>query len=128
MMKLLNDLALACGLGVLAALAANAVAAEPPSTHADPYVPPAQRLPSAEPPASGEDLYLQALVKLKHRFDQADLDGSGSLTLEEANKAGLGYVVEHFDEIDTAHLGKITFEDLRKYMAMRRREALAEKP
>ena len=94
----------------------------------DPYVPPAKRLPSHERPATGEELRQQALAKLKLRFEQADLDASGALTEAEARKAGLGFVANHFAQIDTAHSGKVTFEDLRRFMAQRRKEAMAQPP
>lgn len=92
------------------------------STMADPgpALPPALRTPSAQPPASGAALRNEALQKLKRRFDQADLDASGSLTRDEAQRAGLGYVVASFDEIDSAHRGKVSFDEVRKYMQQRR--------
>ena len=95
---------------------------------ADPCVP--QRLrqapanPSATPPASGEALQRQAVAKLRQRFNEADLDGNGALTLDEARKAGLGWVVNHFADIDTAGSGKVTFDDMRQYIGKRRRQAL----
>ncbi|CAN7268962.1 EF-hand domain-containing protein [Pseudoduganella sp. LjRoot289] len=92
----------------------------------DPYVPPAKRLPSHERPAAGEALRQQALAKLKQRFEQADLDASGALTEEEARKAGLGFVANHFAQIDTARSGKVSFDDLRRYMAQRRKEAMSQ--
>lgn len=111
----------------MAALAAlNTASAAAQDIPRDPYVPPAKRLPSHERPASGEALRQQALGKLKQRFEQADLDASGALTEEEARKAGLGFVAKHFAQIDTARSGKVSFDDLRRYMAQRRKEAMAE--
>src|SRR5471032_1427660 len=74
-------------------------------------------------PASGPALRGQAMEKLRQRFKQADTDGNGQLTLEEARKAGLGMVVKNFDEIDTAHSGHISFDDLKAYLRLRRSEA-----
>lgn len=94
-----------------------------PVTHADPYLPPAQRRPAPEPAASGAELQEQAVQKLRRRFEQADLDASGSLTQEEAQRAGLGFVAKHFDQIDRGHRGLVSFEDLQVFLAQRRKEA-----
>ena len=96
-------------------------------TCADPCVP--QRLRSAPaapaaPAASGEALQQQAAAKLRQRFDAADQDADGALTVDEARKAGLGYIVNHYDAIDTARAGKVTFDDVRRYLLARRRQAL----
>jgi len=105
---------------------------ETPSAQADsargpgPYLPPDKRKPSSEPAASGPALHQQAIQKLKQRFEQADLDASGNLTKEEARKAGLGFVVNHFEQIDTAHKGAISFDDLKAYLVQRRKEARAQ--
>jgi hypothetical protein len=115
---------------LLAALAAGASAAaqEPSRPCADPCVPRHLRnLPEPAPasaPLSGAALQRQALAKLRQRFNEADLDANGALTEDEARKAGLGYVANHFSEIDTAHAGKVTFDDVRNYMAKKRRQAL----
>ncbi len=86
-----------------------------------PALPPALRTPSAQPPASGQALRNEAMQKLKQRFDEADLDASGSLTRNEAQRAGLGYVVASFDEIDSARRGKVSFDDVKKFMQQQRR-------
>ncbi len=94
--------------------------------HPGPYLPPDKRQPSTEPPASGEALRAQAMQKLKQRFEQADLDASGSLSKEEARKAGLGFVVKNFERIDTKHRGVVSFDDLKAYLQQRRKEAMAQ--
>ncbi|SFU83348.1 EF-hand domain-containing protein [Pseudoduganella namucuonensis] len=124
MMNTLRNLGL--GLALLACCG-GALAGDPPAPCMDPCVPPSKR-PSTEAPASGERLRQQALDKLEQRFQEADLDRDGALTEEEARKAGLGYVANHFAEIDTARRGRVTFEDQRRYMAQRRRQAMAEPP
>lgn len=121
---MMNKLILA---GMLAASSAAAFAAqgpEPAVPCADPCVPQRLRNAPVTPPASGEALQRQAVAKLRQRFSEADLDANGALTIEEARKAGLGWVVNHFADIDTAHSGKVTFDDMRKYMARRRKQAL----
>jgi hypothetical protein len=86
-----------------------------------PYLPPALRTPSAVPPASGQALRNEAMQKLKRRFEQADLDASGSLTRDEAQRAGLGFVVASFDDIDSGGRGKVSFDDVKKFMQQRRK-------
>jgi len=101
------------------------------STWADPgpgpSLPPALRTPSAQPPASGQALRNEAMQKLKRRFDEADLDASGSLTRDEAQRAGLGYVAASFDDIDSARRGKVSFDDVKKYMQQRHRRVQEQK-
>jgi Spy/CpxP family protein refolding chaperone len=108
-----------------AAQAAAATSAPDLPPHPGPYLPPDKRKPSSEPPAAGEELRAQAMQKLKKRFEEADLDASGSLTREEARKAGLGFVVKNFDRIDSAHRGLVSFDDLKAFLHQRRKEAMA---
>lgn len=89
----------------------------------DPYLPPDKRTPARARPAEGAALRQQALDKLRQRFQEADLDASGNLTQEEARKAGLGFVAQHFDAIDTAHSGKVSFADLQTYLQQRAQSA-----
>ncbi|HEY0063341.1 MAG TPA: EF-hand domain-containing protein [Telluria sp.] len=105
--------AAACAL-----LSLNACAQVPPANHG-PYLPPALRSPAPSTPSSGQALHNEAIAKLKQRFEQADLDADRSVTREEARRAGLGYVDANFDEIDVAGKGKVSFEDVRKFMAQR---------
>ena len=93
--------------------------------HADPYVPPVMRRPprDGDQGASGPALQYQAMQKLKQRFEEADADGSGSLSREEARKAGLGFVDKNFDHIDSAKRGNVSFDDLKTYLMQRREEA-----
>lgn len=123
---------LAASAGVTAATGAGSAAQAAAATsapdlppHPGPWLPPDKRKPSSEPAASGEELRAQAIHKLKKRFEEADLDASGSLTKDEARKAGLGFVVKNFDRIDAGHRGLVSFDDLKAYMQQRRKEALA---
>jgi hypothetical protein len=106
--------------GAALVLLATSAVAQQRTMDTGPMLPPALRKHSGEVPASGAALRLQAINKLKLRFEQADLDASGSITRDEAQAAGLGYVVAHFDEIDSGKRGKVSFDDLRKYMQQRR--------
>lgn len=123
---MMNKLFLMTMLALSAATAgASGNGNEPPvPACADPCVPQRLRQVPATPAASGAALQQQAVAKLRQRFSEADLDANGALTQDEARKAGLGWVVNHFAEIDTARSGKVTFEDMRLYMAKRRKQAL----
>ncbi len=111
-MNLINRTLLVCaGL----AMAGGAAAQE-----FGPSLPPALRKPVPDTPASGAALRTQAVQKLRQRFEQADLDASGSLTLDEARAADLGYVVNHFSDIDSAKRGKVSFDDLKRHLQARR--------
>lgn len=68
-------------------------------------------------------LQYRAMQRLKKRFDEADTDGSGSLSREEASRAGLRFVQHNFDHIDTRQRGDISFDDLKAYVIQRREEA-----
>lgn len=94
---------------------AGTAAAQGP-TGVDVQLPPALRnRPAAEAPAAGAALRAQALAKLEAQFRAADADGNGSLTLDEAKR--FGFVARQFDDIDAAHRGAVTFDDLRAYLA-----------
>lgn len=116
---LMRSLVLCAALAVTAGGAmAQSAAANP-----GPSLPPALRNPSvqAPAPASGQALRNEAMQKLKRQFDEADLDASGSLTRDEAQQAGLGYVVASFDDIDTAKRGRVSFDDVKKFMRQRQK-------
>lgn len=104
----------------LVLLAADA-SAQAGAGYPGPSLPPALRNPSPQAPASGQALRNEAMQKLKKRFEEADLDASGSLTRDEAERAGLGFVVASFDQIDSAKRGKVSFDDVKKFMQHRRK-------
>jgi hypothetical protein len=114
------------GLLVLAGgapIACAAATAMPPATMAtplrDPYVPPAARPASVPAPLEGAALRAKVDSKLKASFDTADVDGSGAITRAQAQAHGLGYIAQHFDAIDRAHSGRVSFDDVRSYMQQR---------
>jgi hypothetical protein len=108
------------------ASACSACVCAQPQLPQQPYVPKEQRIPSREPPASGEALHAQVAQKLRERFDAADADHSGTLTQQEAQRAGLGYVSENFAAIDTSHRGEVSFEQVQAWLD--KRAAAARKP
>jgi opacity protein-like surface antigen len=113
-------------LALAALLAAAHLAAQaaqdplPSLPRSEPYVPKAQRVPSQEAPATGAELKARALAKLRQRFDEADTDRSGTLTQQEAARAGLGYVEQNFAEIDREHKGAVSFADIKAFLRQRK--------
>jgi hypothetical protein len=127
-----SESAPSAGLHLLALIAVAAfvllpdyvVAAEPLSAASerplqDPWVPPEARKPSTAPPAEGAALRAQVERKLKQAFDAADTSHTGSLTRQQASAAGLGFVAQHFDEIDRQKTGAVRFDDVKRYLVER---------
>jgi len=125
-MKLLQ-LAMLIAVGLTAMSHAGAQAPQPDTPSAmrgaDPYLPPALRKPLRDASPGTALLRYQPMQKLKKRFDAADLDGSGTLSREEAHQAGLTVVEKNFDHIDTAQRGAVSFDDLKTFLIQRREEA-----
>ncbi len=87
----------------------------------DPYLPPTVRkeLPLSPPVAEGAALRAQVERKLKAGFDAAAKDGNGALTREQARSAGLGFIADHFDAIDTRGAGVVRFDDYKRFLKER---------
>lgn len=105
--------AMACALLPIAALAADGIAEAPMR---DPWVPPSVRQAASAPLTRGTALQAQVQAKLKASFDAADVDKRGSITLQQARAAKLGIVADHFDRIDVRRSGRVSFEDLTRYL------------
>jgi len=85
----------------------------------DPWVPEHARKASSAPPTEGAALRAQVEAKLRAAFDAADTKRRGTLTRDEAKAAGLGYVAEHFERIDTRKSGRVSFDDVKRYLRAR---------
>ncbi|AKM00266.1 MULTISPECIES: EF-hand domain-containing protein [Burkholderia cepacia complex] len=85
----------------------------------DPYVPPAARKPTAGTQTTGAALHAQVVRKLARQFDAADTQSTGSITEAQARSAGLGYVANHFRQIDSGGSGRVSFADVQRYMQAR---------
>jgi hypothetical protein len=73
----------------------------------------------AAPQAGATSSRAQRMMQmLEQRFDAADTNHDGKLSLAEA-KAGMPRVAQHFDDIDTKHQGYITLEQIKAYMVSR---------
>ncbi|HHV7520795.1 TPA: EF-hand domain-containing protein [Burkholderia orbicola] len=118
--------ALAC-VGAAASLSAFAQASDAAATPArarqaqlgDPYVPPAARHATAGTQTTGAALHAQVVRKLARQFSAADTQNTGSITESQARAAGLGYVANHFRQIDASGNGRVSFADVQRYMQAR---------
>ncbi|MBY0243393.1 MAG: EF-hand domain-containing protein [Burkholderiaceae bacterium] len=124
LMTMLAALTLMLPLTVTVMAAPAAWAQQGSAPCADPCLPQRLRQAPATPAAAGTALQQQAVAKLRQRFTEADQDANGALTRDEARQAGLGWLVNHFDQIDSAGSGKVRFEDMRQYIVKRRKQAL----
>jgi hypothetical protein len=82
----------------------------------DPWVPPHARPQTATPPTEGAALKAQIEAKLRAGFEAAAAQRAGTLTREQAKAAGLGYVAENFERIDTRRSGRVSFDDVKRYL------------
>jgi len=101
-------------VAVLAAGAADAATMEMPML--DPWLPPTLRKAAPQPPPHGGTLKAQVERKLRAGFDAADIEHAGSVTLAQARAAGLGYVANNFARIDAAGAGRVSFDDVKRYL------------
>jgi hypothetical protein len=108
---------LAFAVAVVCAYAGEGPRIEPPR---DPWVPPSVRAqPHSGHETRGEALRGQVERKLRESFDAADAESRGSITREQARAANLGIVADNFDDIDATHSGRVSFEDLKRYLRSR---------
>ena len=92
--------------------------------HLDPGAPPlaTQQAAAAEnrarPASTGTTLQSDAERHLRASFDAADTAHRGTLSREEAQAGGFGWIANHFDAIDTRHAGRVSFDDVRRYLKL----------
>lgn len=65
--------------------------------------------------AAGNERAAQMKAKLEERFAEADVNGDGKLTKEEA-KNKMPRIFASFDNIDTEHTGYITLDQIEQYI------------
>ena len=107
----------------VAMLAAATVARATP--HLDPGKPPAaaQQAAQAEartrPASIGAKLDSDAEAHLRASFEAADTAHRGTLSRDEAQAGGFGWIANHFDAIDTKHAGRVSFDDVKRHLNSR---------
>ena len=77
--------------------------------------------PSSRPapltPSTGTQLQQQAQQRVEARLgSNSALNNGASITKAQAQSSGLGYIAQHFDQIDTAHTGRVSMSDVRQYL------------
>ena len=76
---------------------------------------------AASLPTTGNDLAQQAQQRLEARLGaNTVLSNGAAITKTQAQTNGLGYIAKHFDEIDTAHSGRVTMSDVMQYVQRQR--------
>ncbi|MEO5689987.1 MAG: EF-hand domain-containing protein [Burkholderiaceae bacterium] len=101
------------------------VAAAQATSHLDPGKPPLAQQQAAQaenrvrPASVGATLDADSLRLLHASFEAADTAHRGTLTREQAQAGGFGWVTNHFDAIDLAHVGRVSFDDVSRYYRSR---------
>ncbi|MDM4767860.1 EF-hand domain-containing protein [Pelomonas sp. SE-A7] len=106
-----------CPTLLLGPLAASAQSLAP-APLSDPWLPPAARSASLAPAKQGAALQAQAQAKLLKQFQAADSLGRQALTVDEARRAGFGFAVRNFEQIDSERRGEIRIQDLQRFLAL----------
>jgi Ca2+-binding EF-hand superfamily protein len=75
-------------------------------------------VPLAAAAQDSQDSKSRLVNEIKQRFDKADANGDGALDREEAK--AMPRVAQHFDDIDTDHDGKVTLQEIGRYLATMR--------
>ena len=92
--------------------------------HLDPGTPPAATLKAAQAEnrtraaSVGATLDSEAEQHLRASFEAADRAHRGTLSRTEAQAGGFGWIANHFDAIDTQHTGRVSFDDVRRYLKL----------
>ncbi|NRO99552.1 2-oxoglutarate dehydrogenase [Paraburkholderia sp. NMBU_R16] len=77
---------------------------------------PANR-PAPVAPSKGTQLQQEAQRRVDAQLGgRSALSNNASITKSQAQSNGLGYIAEHFDQIDSAHTGRVSLSDVRKYL------------
>ena len=108
-------------LSLLAAAAAQAAPRLDPGRPPSAVQQAAQADDRARPASVGTALHSDAEQHLRDSFDAADAAHRGSLSREEAQAGGFGWIASHFDAIDTRHAGRVSFDDVRRYLSSQSR-------
>lgn len=86
-----------------------------------PFFPKASAVPASASATTGAQLQQQAQSRLAASLGaNGALRNGAALTKAQAQASGLGYVAQHFDEIDTARTGKVTLKQVQQFIEQRR--------
>jgi hypothetical protein len=79
----------------------------------------APQVPPVVPPtaATGADLQQQADSRLAESLGGSGVLANGAaITQSQAQAAGLGFIAQHFGQIDVAHTGKVTLQQVEQFI------------
>ena len=85
----------------------------------DPVLPAAARKAPLHASPSGAALAAAVEAKLRATFEAADTAHSGTLSRDQAQHAGWGMVAAEFDRIDTRRTGRVSVDDILRYLRSR---------
>ncbi|MGG1943962.1 2-oxoglutarate dehydrogenase [Trinickia sp. NRRL B-1857] len=72
---------------------------------------------AAVAPTTGNALQQQAQQRIEARLGANGVLANGAaITKTQASSNGLGYIAQHFKEIDAAHSGRVSMDDVRRYL------------
>jgi hypothetical protein len=72
---------------------------------------------SAVLPSTGTQLQQQAQQRLEARIGaNSVLSNGASITKDQAQSSSLGFIAKQFGQIDTAHSGRVSLNDVRQYL------------
>ncbi|AJK45770.1 MULTISPECIES: hypothetical protein [Burkholderia] len=78
---------------------------------------PRQPLAAPAEATTGNDLSQQAQSRLASSLaTNSALADNQSITKAQAQANGLPFIAQHFDQIDTAHSGRVTMQEVRQYL------------
>lgn len=80
---------------------------------------------TATPQPTGKTLQSQVVADLQQRFNAAADPSTHLLSQAQAKSAGWGYMVSHFNEIDQANKGYVSFDDFLRYLKSRKGPAFS---
>ncbi|HGL4257764.1 2-oxoglutarate dehydrogenase [Burkholderia dolosa] len=128
-MSLLNSMRRISSLIVTGAMASSAYALPPQAVapvklprgaHGvdGPFFPATRAAPVL--PSTGATLQQQAQQRVDARLGgNTVLSNGAAVTKAQAQSSGLGFVAQHFDEIDAKHTGRVTMSDVRQFIQQR---------
>ncbi|KVN15714.1 MULTISPECIES: hypothetical protein [unclassified Burkholderia] len=81
----------------------------------------ASAVPASASATTGAQLQQQAQSRLAASLGASGVLRNGAaVTKAQAQASGLGYVAQHFDEIDAAHTGKVTLKQVQQFIEQQR--------
>jgi hypothetical protein len=79
--------------------------------------------PAPVTPSTGTQLQQQAQQRIEARLGgNSVLSNGATITKAQAQTNGLGFIAKHFDQIDSAHTGRVSMSDVRQYLQQQQQQ------